>query len=296
MQTISFDFEAIGTHWRIDIPSDVPSYARSSLLDEIMSVIEEFDVTYSRFRKDSLITKMSQTKGTYLLPENATPMVLLYEELYKLTKGLFTPLIGQVLVDAGYDATYSLQPTKMTSPASWEDVISFSESSLTLRRPALLDFGAGGKGYLIYLVSAVIKKHAIHNFCVEAGGDIYYLHDNNEKLPVGLENPDDSSQIIGIATIHNQSICASAGNRRRWGDFHHIIDPFTLTSPKKIKATWVVAATALLADALSTCLFFTPAKKLLHQHNFSYAIVREDNTLDMSKNFPANMFVTKEKS
>jgi thiamine biosynthesis lipoprotein len=162
-----------------------------------------------------------------------------------------------------------------------------------MKKPALLDVGAAGKGYLIDLVTETIRKHKLDYFCVDAGGDMFYYNTGNEKLRVGLEHPDNPSQVIGVAEIYNQSICASAGNRRKWGEFHHIIDPQSLTSPRAIKATWVIADTGLLADGIATCLFFVPAKKLLNTYQFSYAIVNEDNSLEISKDFPAEIFSSK---
>ncbi len=290
MLTTSFNFEAIGTHWQIDIPQSTDSAKRSLVLEEIIAVIDDFDATYSRFRSDSIVTQMSHKKGSYLLPDNAKTLFKLYKELYELTDHAFTPLIGQVLVEAGYDATYSLIPKKLHSPYYWEEAMDYEYPNLLMKNPSLLDFGAAGKGYLIDLVVEVLKKHKFEYFCVDAGGDIFYQNTQNEKLPVGLEHPDNPSQVIGVATIYNQSICASAGNRRRWREFHHIINPHTLSSPRSIKATWVIAKTGLLADAIATCLFFVPAKKLLKKYHFSYAIVNEDNSQEFSKDFPAELF------
>ncbi len=293
MQTTSFNFEEIGTRWRIDIPAHSPRIQQKNILKEIIGLIDSFDKTYSRFRPDSLITKISQKKGKYLLPENALPLISLYHELYILTDGAFTPLIGQVLSDAGYDAAYSLIPKKLKPPPSWKNVLNYTNPYLILKKPALLDFGAAGKGYLIDLISGLLQKNKINSFSIDAGGDIYYRNTNKKSLPVGLENPDDPTQIIGIAHIYNQGICASAGNRRRWGNFHHIIDPRTLSSPNKIKAAWVIAATSLLADALATCLFFTSADSLLKKYDFSYLIVLKDNSLKVSQKFPGEIFTTK---
>lgn len=290
MRTTSFDFDEIGTHWRIDIPSDTPLILQKKLLKKIISLIDDFDKIYSRFREDSLVIQMSKKKGRYILPDNSFSLIMLYEELYNLTKGAFTPLIGQTLVDAGYDAQYSLIPKKIKNPPAWEDVMSYRNSILTLKKPALLDFGACGKGYLIDLVSELLKKDKVNSFCVDAGGDIYYANHKKNSLPVGLEDPDDPTQVIGSAFIYNQSICASAGNRRRWGRFHHIIDPYTLSSPSKIKATWTIAESSLLADALTTCLFFTKADVLLNKYDFSYLIIFEDNSFEVSKDFPGEIF------
>jgi thiamine biosynthesis lipoprotein len=289
MQTTSFKFEAIGTHWQIDIPHNIEAGKRQLVLEKIIDLIEDFDKIYSRFRSDSLVTQMAHKKGNYLLPDNAQALLSLYKELYKFTDHAFTPLIGQVLVDAGYDAIYSLKPKKMYHPPTLEDTIDYKHPNIFIKKPALLDFGAAGKGYLIDLVSEVLTKEKLAYFCVDAGGDIFYYNKKNEKLRVGLEHPDNPSQVIGVATIHNQSICASAGNRRRWREFHHIMDPHTLTSTHKVKATWVIAQTALLADAIATCLFFVPAKKLQKYH-FSYALVDENNRLEISKDFPAEIF------
>jgi thiamine biosynthesis lipoprotein len=293
MRTTKFEFDAIGTHWQIDIADIITPAKQTNLLEKIISLIEDFDITYSRFRKDSLVTKMSEKKGIYLLPDNAKQLLSLYKKLYALTEHAFTPLIGQVLVDAGYDAAYSLKPKTLHRPPEWQTVIAYNYPEIEIKKPVLLDFGAGGKGYLIDLVSDLLKKNSIQEFCVDAGGDMFYenIHDE-KKLRVGLEHPDNPDEVIGVATIRNQSICASAGNRRRWKNFHHIINPKTLISPKEIKATWVVADRTLLADALATCLFFVPAKTLLKHFDFSYAIIQEDYSLEVSSDFPAEMFTS----
>jgi thiamine biosynthesis lipoprotein len=107
---------------------------------------------------------------------------------------------------------------------------------------------------------------------------------------VALEHPDDPTQAVGVATITNQSICGSAGNRRVWGDFHHIINPETQESPMHIKALWVVANSTLLADALATCLFFMDSSILKEHYDFEYLIVKDDYTTEQSLGFPAELF------
>jgi thiamine biosynthesis lipoprotein ApbE len=212
------NFEAIGTEWSIELRTNVDK------LDEIIAAvtarISRFDADYSRFRSDSLVAKMAHAAGTYGLPDDAKPMLDLYHELYKHTQGAMTPLIGQVLVDAGYDAKYSLRSKELHEPPDWEEVLTYDFSSLTLKRPALLDFG----------------------------------------------------------------------NRRKWEGYHHVINPKTLSSPTNIAAIWVCADTAMLADALSTALFFVDPANLRKQYSFEYAIVYDDYALNVSKGFPATFF------
>jgi len=285
----TFALEAIGTQWKIDIHEELPSDKRAVLLGCVRDRIESYDRTYSRFRPDSLVTAMSKEAGDYRLPDDFGPMIELYERLYRLTGGAFTPLIGQTLVEAGYDSEYSLVPKKLHPLPTWEETMSYVYPVLTLKRPWTLDFGAGGKGYLADLVSRVILSHGIESFCVDAGGDIVYH--GRETVRIGLEDPHDPTNAVGVATILNGSICGSAGTHRAWGDFQHTIDPRMLASPKDILAVWTMAATGLLADALATALSFVPAETLAKEYDFDYVILRPDASVECSPHAPVELFI-----
>lgn len=284
------EFEAIGTHWCIDFPEHLDAARVEFVMGLIRDRIEIFDKTYSRFRADSTVTAMSKVTGRYELPEDAAPMLALYRKLYDLTDGAVTPLIGQALSDAGYDAAYSLTAKTMTTPKRWDDVMCVEGSALDLAEPALLDFGAAGKGYLIDIVSKILEENGINSYCVDAGGDMRYRNAIGDVLRVGLENPSNASQIIGVASIVNKSICGSAGNRRVWGAFNHIMDPRSLTSPRHILAVWVIADSTMIADGLTTALMFVNPETLRSEFDFEYAMIREDFSLVKSANFPGEFF------
>jgi thiamine biosynthesis lipoprotein len=286
----SLAFEAIGTQWHITFYTQLSKPTFDKLRTAIDARIDRFDITYSRFRPDSLVWNIAQAAGSYTFPEDANTMFVLYHELYDLTDGKFTPLIGQVLSDAGYDVDYSFRPKKLHRPPPWEKILSFSDDTLNVDRPALLDFGAGGKGYLVDIITELISSYGATEFSVNAGGDMYYHLIGSPPADVGLEHPRHPDEVIGIAHIKNQSICGSASNRRQWAGFHHTIDPLTLQSPKEPQAVWVVADSALVADALTTALCFTHAAKLKRHYTFEYAMVHSDNSLSYSPDFPATFF------
>jgi FAD:protein FMN transferase len=292
MQPKQFIFEAIGTRWVIDVLTPVSTQTEQEVLIAIHERIEAFDKTYSRFRADSVITKMSQKAGEYIVPNDATPLLSLYKELYSLTDGAFTPLIGKTLEEAGYDASYSLASKKLHHPPRWEDVIIFLPPKLQIKKSIVLDIGACGKGYLVDLVSELLVSFGITSYCIDAGGDILYKTDSEKPIRVGLEHPENLKQVIGVAEILNQSICGSAGNRRKWGKYHHIIDPKTLQSPQHLLATWVIADTALIADALATCLYFVEPEKL-QKFSFQYLMLYPDYSIKMSPDFPAEIYYNK---
>ena len=292
-----FNFEAIGTTWQIDVYKKITLGQENKLFSEIQNCINVFDQNYSRFRCDSLVTKMSKETGVFELPNDAEKMITLYHELYLKTDGLFTPLVGNLLSDAGYDKNYTLKQKKeLVVPFLWDEAIEFNAPMLTIKKPVMLDFGAAGKGYLIDLVSKVIEENDIWEYCVDAGGDILYK--NKTSIKIGLENPENLNQVIGVCTLEKGSLCGSAGNRRKWANFTHIINPKTLTSPEEIVAVWVIADETILADALATCLFFVPPSNLMEEYNFEYVIIKKENSLksdvslytEKSENFPVEFF------
>jgi thiamine biosynthesis lipoprotein len=283
-------FEAIGTLWELQVYDKVTEITWAELLERITARIESFDKAYSRFRADSLVTRVSQAAGTSELPEDGYTLLQFYEKLYNATDGKVTPLIGQALADAGYDAHYSLLEKTVQTPPRWEGTLSYTKATITLQQPALLDFGSAGKGYLVDIIGDLLEQAGMRNYTINAGGDIRHRTDSHTALDVGLENPLDTTEAVGIVSIGNQSLCASAGSKRKWGNFHHIIDPDSLESPQDILATWVLADDTMTADGLATALFFTSAEELNKTFSFSYAVLGKDMGLVYSKDFPVTVF------
>ncbi len=250
-------FEAIGTSWTIE--------ADAIDIEKIKARIAEFDKNYSRFRTDSLVWTM-RTPGTYIIPDDAKPMFDLYQKLYFLTDGKMTPLIGEVMEQAGYDKDYSLVEKNPQPAPLWDDAIEYDFPKLVVKQSILLDVGAMGKGYLIDIVGDMIEG----NYVIDAGGDIKV---RGVTQTIGLENPHNTNEILKSIEIKDKSIAGSAGNRRAWGRFHHIVDPFKVESPKEVTATWVIADTTLLADALATALFFVKPEVLKDHFDFEYYII-----------------------
>lgn len=284
-----FAFEAIGTIWKISIGQELSPSGRTALLERIMARIDRFDRSFSRFREDSDVTRWSRAAGTYPLPEDAGPLFALYRRLYDATGGACTPLIGQTLSDAGYDAQYSLRPNEtIASVPSWDDAVSVGPDTLEVRRPVLLDFGAAGKGYLVDLVADLLREEGVTAFCVDAGGDIRC--EGVEPMRIGLEHPSSPDEAIGVATVTNGSVCGSSGSRRAWDRFHHTIDPRTLASPTDVAATWAFADRAALADGLATCLFLVSPDALAELRPFEYVILYSDMRVARSPGAPVELF------
>jgi FAD:protein FMN transferase len=286
--TTAWEFDAIGTRWRIDSAAPVPAAAR----EVVERRVEAYDRAFSRFRADSLVSGQAREGGSRTYPPEAAPLFALYLELAAITDGRVTPLVGQSLERLGYDAAYALAPTGAPVAAPLlADTLTVDGSRLTLRRPALLDVGAAGKGQLVDLVAAELEAAGVRRVTVDASGDL--RHDGDEPLSVALEHPHDPTAAIGVVELagERRAIAGSAGNRRAWGDgWHHILDGSTGLPVRSVVATWALASTAMLADALATALFFVPGGDLERDYDLDWVRVLADGTVEVSPSLPGRVF------
>jgi thiamine biosynthesis lipoprotein len=291
MKASTYSFDAIGTTWSLEIEDIIGSEKKDELLLKIKDRIELFDKAYSRFREDGLIAQISRSSGTYVFPMDADTLFSYYKKFYDITDGKVTPLIGDVLSDAGYNLEYTLVQSKtLDRPLPWDEVLEYRYPKLVVKKKTTLDFGAGGKGYLIDIISSLMEKEGIEEYCIDAGGDMLVRNSTITPLQVGLEDPEDINKVIGTVSLVNQSIAGSAGNRRVWGEFHHIIDPETLTSPRHTLGLWVIAQNTILADLLATALFFTEPSILAEHFQFEFLVVHADRSITKSQGFVVDLF------
>ena len=238
---------ALGTGIIISSSKPLPQRVQK----RIRAFVEEYEYTLSRFRADSLVSRMAcaAAGGEFEFPEWAGPLFTLYSEFYTATHGAFDACIGADLLALGYDNSVQFVPESAASagknensssdswanyrralPVTWAD-ISRDCGSVTLRtnQPVQLDFGAAGKGYFVDLVTRIIKEElsgdspsnsdspADFDFLVNAGGDMRACFSNEDyQIKVALENPFDTTQAVAVASIASGALCASSSARRRW--------------------------------------------------------------------------------
>jgi len=294
-------FEAIGVPWRIGVHDETtPTASLGGPLDDndreaVLQRIEQFDRDWSRFRSDSLISRIAREAGSWTLPADAAPLLTLYERLHALTDARLSPLVGSSLERLGYDAAYRLTPAGDALPAPrWADTIALRDTGeglvLDTVAPVLLDVGAAGKGYLVDLVGDLLASRGVTETLVDASGDVRVR--GERSIRVALENPLDRSKAVGVAELRNAALCASALNRRAWGaGLHHIIDAVTgRPVAEGIIATWAIAESALIADGVATALFLVDPAHLSAHFDCEWVRLSSDGRLEASPGFDGELF------
>jgi len=291
--TSSFKFDAIGTFWEINTAALLGAATRAQILD----LVERFDSLYSRFRHDSIVTRIAKAAdgGAFSFPDDARPMFDLYDRLHDATDGAVDPLVGRDLELLGYDGDYALVPDHEGIAATvahrpvWHRDVQREGNKITTRKPLVVDIGAVGKGRLVDLISDLLTAEGFKDFVVDGSGDI--CHRGDTALDIGLEHPLDPDMVIGVANLKNGSICASASNRRAWGNgLHHILDGRTGRPTTEVIATWAIASDTATADGLATALFFNASSRLMTMFDFTYLRMFTDGRVEVSDNFDGEVF------
>lgn len=278
-------FDAIGTVWQVESERALSPELQSAVTDRI----ENFDREWSRFRADSLVSRLAANAGPVQIPADAAEMLELYRQVSDASDAAINPLVGESLAALGYDTEFSLRADKPTpAPANWREILRWDAQELHLIEPHLIDVGAIGKGRLVDLVFDELIG-VPGELVVDAGGD---LRVRGNELRVGLEHPLDPQRAVGVATLVGGALCASAVNRRAWGDgFHHILDARTGEPVRTIVATWAIAPTAMVADAAASVLFFDEGPRWAASQGIEWVRMTSAGAVEWSPGFGGELFV-----
>ena len=281
----TWEFEAIGTRWRIDTAEDLPGDARAA----VDWVVGAFDSAWSRFRADSLVSLLARGGGPVPAPPDAAAMLEAFEELSLATSGAVNPLVGASLERLGYDATYSLRSGEpLAAPTDWSTRVRWRGGRLALDEAAMVDVGALGKGRLVDVVARTLEPWIGGVAAIDASGDLLI---SGATQRIALEHPFDAKRAIGVWEVTDAALCASATNRRAWGDgLHHVLDARTGVPVRAVAATWVVADTAMRADAIATALFFDGGAELAHRWGAEWVRMLTNGRVEWSNGCSAELF------
>ncbi len=125
-----------------------------------------------------------------------------------------------------------------------------------------LDFGSLAKGFALDEAADALRRLGINEARLDLGGQIMFIKEKDatgEPRRIGIRNPRNPRQLIGVVTVDGGSISTSGDYERyfRWKDvrYFHILDPRTGWPATGTASVTVWAPTGMEADAWSTTLF-----------------------------------------
>jgi thiamine biosynthesis lipoprotein len=257
-----WEFAATGTRWRLYHSGTLPEHTASQLAD----MVRADDARWSRFRDDSEVTALNRCAGQWVAISAETFAVLdACRTWTERTAGVFQPLIGRALADAGYARSIAEQApfaAVTVAPAAVRAAIGLDRAASTARIPpaTALDLGGIGKGWIAARIALrLVECSRDPALLVDAGGDLVAV---TGEHPVAVEDAEHGGVQSWITLAAGQAVATSGCGRRQWtnGDgrrSHHLIDPHTGAPGPFVHAT-LAADDAVSADIGAKVLALRP--------------------------------------
>ncbi len=284
----------LGTAVEIKLPRK-----NSGLFSACFGEMKRIERAYSRFLPGSTLSRLNSELGEW--HDASEEMLFLLEEaagFNSRTEGNFDITLKSALDDLGYDSKYSFEPKtkpdRSIAPGDSRNQIQIDKEKRRVLLNKEIDFGGFGKGHALDKVGALLESQGVSHYYINAGGDI--LAKRAPEAPPWttlLEHPDDPERAIGKMELDGRSIAGSAPNRRKWGNFHHLLNAKTGLPAEGAKAIFVLAKRGIEADAYATAIFtagFRDGIALSQRLPVEILFVSSENKMYRSPGFPAELF------
>ena len=256
--------------------------------------VERIEAKYSRYRDDSLTTRINRAAGGAPVAIDAeTAALLAYAERCHAQSGGLFDLTSGVLRRA-WD--FRRQPAELPAEnvladalalVGWAEV-EWSEQAIRLPRAGMeIDFGGIGKEYAADRMATILIEHRIAHGLVNLGGDVRAIGSQPNGAPwrVGIKHPREEERTIASVELVDGAV-ATSGDYERFFEiggrrYCHILDPRSGMPVTHWQSVSVVAPLCIVAGSCSTIamLMEAPGEEFLAQQGLSYIAVAPDGSL-----------------
>jgi len=222
------------------------------------------EAKYSRYREDSLATRINQSAGDPrgVVVDDETAQLLDYAEAcFRQSDGLFD--ISSGILRRAWNLKTGRLPEQAEIDALLPHVgwrrVRWQAPRIVLPRAGMqLDFGGYVKEYAADRVAALCRSRGVQHGLVDLGGDLAVIgpHPGGTPWRVGIRHPRDPARALGTLPLGWGGIASSGDYERcivvdgvRYG---HILDPRTGWPVRGLSAVTVAASHCLVAGTLTT--------------------------------------------
>ena len=261
------EFRALGTACVIQFRHAGDHGARQ-FLTSALDWLTAFEAKFSRFRPDSVISRINAAAGCeWVKVDTETEQLLdLAADLHRLTDGILDPTMLPLLRVWDWKTVHLKLPDKTEIKAALAltgfQKIQRKPGQVLLPQAGMgLDFGGFGKEYAVDQLVRIAREHGIQDALIDLGRDLYGMGGNGQHpfWHVGLEDARRPGSFWGGLAVANFGVAASGDGIRRFEfngvRYGHILDPRSgWPVANGVRGVSVFAPTCLQAGIYSTSL------------------------------------------
>lgn len=261
MEAIEHHFTAMGGPCRLRLECEEDD--AQAFIDAAAAEVERLEARYSRYRVDSLTSRVNAAAGQDAVPIDAETAGLLHyaDTLWRESGGRFDLTSG--ILRRAWDFRSRRVPGQAEIDAllpliGWEKV-EWSREFLRLPETGMeIDFGGVVKEYACDSAANQLRNLGLAHGLVDLAGDMVAIGSRSDgsPWPIGIRHPEDKDCAIAQIPLSNGALASSGDYERcmivdseRLG---HILDPGTGWPVRGLVAVSVVAAQCLVAGSSAT--------------------------------------------
>lgn len=262
-------FAALGTQCEVQYAAPGGDAQAAAFERAAVGWVTAFEAKYSRFRADSLVSRINAAAGREPVAVDAEMegVLKLCDMLHFMTQGILDPTALPLLRLWNYKAEKPRVPSAEEIAAAralvgWKKVQRGPGTVFLPQAGMALDFGGFGKEYAVDFVAQLALDHGIPSALVDFGHDLRAIGTppGRPAWHIGLEDPKNPKGTAGSIGVVGKGVASSGDYLRNFvvegKRYGHIVDPRTgwPVANGCLQAT-AIAGSCLQAGILSTTAF-----------------------------------------
>jgi thiamine biosynthesis lipoprotein len=272
MPVLRASFRAMASDNELQLFASDPALARRAAAAAIADV-RRIETKYSRYRDDSVTTRINRAAGGDSVAVDAETVALLdyAQRCHDLSGGLFDITAGVLRRAWDFRGRPPQLPDAATLEAvraliGWKDV-ERHEGRVRLPRAGMeIDFGGIGKEYAADRAATILQEAGIAHALVNLAGDVRALGAQPDGTPwrVAIRHPRRERAVIAYVELAGGAV-ATSGDYERCFDldgrrYCHILDPRTGMPVAYWQSVSVVAPLCVVAGTCATIAMLMEAR------------------------------------
>ena len=262
--------------------------------DAVIADVARIEAKFSRYRDDSVTTRINRAAGGLPVAIDAETAALLRyaQQVFDLSDGRFDITSG--VLRRVWD--FKARPARLPPPASiaearaligWQRV-EWDDHAIRLpERGMEIDFGGIGKEYAADRAATICLEHGIAHGLVNLGGDVRAIGalPNGTPWRIGIRDPRCENRAIAVLEVADGAV-ATSGDYERYFDLEgrrycHLLDPRTGMPVSHWQSVSVVAPLCVVAGSCATVAMLLEARAIpfLEAQRWAYLAIGPDGTI-----------------
>lgn len=288
-------FTAMGSPCAIQIAGVEPPKAQQ-VIQAMKRRLTELEARYTRYREDSLTSKINRMAGapTGVEVDDETAALLDYAQTaWEQSEGLFDLTSG--VLRRAWNFRSGVLPDQSTINellmlVGW-DMVQWEWPEVRLPFVGMeIDFGGVVKEYAVDQLAHLAQQHGVTSGWVDLGGDVAIIgpQPDGSGWRIGLRSPEEPDVALQVLNMREGAVASSGDyercmvvNGQRYG---HVLNPLTGWPVRGVRAVSVLSPHCLIAGTASTVAMLKGQGAItwLDSLGLPWSLVKDDGRCEAS--------------